>query len=109
MRRAGRKRFKPVSAVLPRVLRKLHLDRAVAEQPAVAAWAEVAGEATARHARARSIEDGVLTVVVDNAGWKTQLTWLKPQLVARLNARLGRRIVRDIRLVLGGGSGAHQP
>jgi predicted nucleic acid-binding Zn ribbon protein len=91
------------------VLRKLRLDRAVAEQPAVAAWAEVAGEAIVRHARARSIEDGVLVVVVDNAGWKTQLTWLKPQLLTRLNARLGRRIVRDIRLVSGGDRGPHQP
>ncbi len=109
MSRAGWKKFKSVDELLPRVLRRLHLDRVVAEQPAVELWPEVAGEAVARHARARSVDDGVLCVAVDSAGWMTQLTYLKPQLVARLNQRAGRRVVRDIRFVSDGGRRADRP
>lgn len=106
MRKAGWKKFRSVDELLPRVLRRLRLDRAVAEQPVVESWPEVAGAAVARHARARSIESGVLYVVVDSAGWMTQLTYLKPQLLAKLNARAGRALVRDIRFVSGGGKRA---
>ncbi len=43
----------------------------------------------------------MLVVAVDDSTWMQELHLLKTELCARLNARLGRRAVRDIFLVLG--------
>ncbi len=82
------------------MLKSLHLDRMLAEQPAVELWPQAAGEAIAQHARALTIDNGVLTVAVDGAGWLTQLVYLRPELVRRLNALAGRQLVSDIRFRL---------
>lgn len=60
-------------------------------------WSRVAGEAVARHARAISLEDGVLTVQVDDPAWLRTLQSMEPELLAGLVAQLGDDLVRGIR------------
>ena len=66
------------------------------------AWADVVGATIARHARPRRIRRGVLLVEVDGAEWMQELQYLKVDLRARLNERLGRPAVREIFLALAG-------
>lgn len=44
---------------------------------------------------------GLLTLVVEDSTWLTELTFLKPDIVVRLNKALGRALVQDLRLRLG--------
>src|SRR5262249_62160660 len=60
----------------------------------------------ARHARPRRLRRGGLLIEVDGAEWMHELQYLKHELRARLNARLGRATVRDLFLVLAGGGGS---
>jgi len=64
------------------------------------AWERVVGPAIARHAQPTRMRRGVLVVAVDGPEWMHELHWLKQDLRDRLNAHLGRRIVRDVYLVL---------
>jgi predicted nucleic acid-binding Zn ribbon protein len=75
----------------------------VAAQPAVNEWPRLAGERIAQHARAVAVDRGVLVVVVDSPAWMTQLAFLKPELLRKVAARVGRGRVKDLRLVLGHG------
>jgi predicted nucleic acid-binding Zn ribbon protein len=89
--------------VLPRVLKGLKLDKVLAAQPAVTLWPEIAGAKTAARTRAVEVERSTLVVVVDSPAWMTQLRFLKPQLLKKIEMRVGRGLVKDIRFVLGHG------
>ncbi len=65
-------------------------------------WAAIVGATIARHARPRRLRRGVLLVEVDGAEWMHELQYLKADLRARLNERLGRSAVREIFLALAG-------
>ena len=64
-------------------------------------WDDLVGEAVARHARPKRLNDGVLVVEVDDPSWATQLRFLSEQLTNGLNERLGSAaIVRvDLKVV----------
>jgi hypothetical protein len=49
------------------------------------AWPVVCGSAVADRTRAVSFEDGVLRVLVADAGWKFELQALAPRYVASIN------------------------
>ena len=83
--------------VLPGVLRGLGLAEGLAGWRSVAEWPEAVGEAIARRARAVSFHDGQLTVEVEGAAWRHELSVLKRDLIRRLNQRLGGAVVRDLR------------
>ncbi len=100
MRRGRSRKFHRLGEVLPRVMKRLNLDRVVQEQRVVEVWPEVVGEKIAQHTRATSMQRGVLLVLVDNPGWMTQLTFLKPELLRKLAPRARKGIVKDIRFRL---------
>jgi len=64
-------------------------------------WDMAVGEQIAAHARPVGFRDGVLNVAVDSAPWMQQLTYLKKQIVAKLNKRLGEELVIDLFLKAG--------
>ena len=104
MSRQGRsRRFRSVGSVLPRVLKGLKLDKVLAAQPAVDSWPQIAGPKTAEHTRAVEVDGKTLVVVVDSPAWMVQLRFLKPQLIKKIDARVGRGLITDLRFVLGHG------
>lgn len=63
-------------------------------------WPEVVGEQVGSHARPQAIVDGSLQVEVDDQRWATQLKWLAPDIVRKLNAEIGRDVLKAIELRL---------
>ncbi len=59
-------------------------------------WEQVVGAAIARRARPVRLAGGVLTVAVGSAPWMQQLSFMKADLVTRLNSCLGEERVREI-------------
>lgn len=100
MRRGRSRKFRRLSDALPGVLKRLGLERTLAAQQAVLIWPELVGAKTAEHSRAVAVDSGVLIVMVDSPAWSTQLSYLKPQLLRRLEQRLGPGLVKDIRFAL---------
>jgi predicted nucleic acid-binding Zn ribbon protein len=101
LRRARYTKFRRIGEVLPKVVKSLRLTESVAAQPAVSSWPEMVGAAIARHSRAVSVEKQTLVVVVDSPAWMAQLKYLMPDLLRRIDARVGKGRVKEIRLVPG--------
>jgi hypothetical protein len=59
-------------------------------------WEQVVGAAIARRARPVRLAGGVLTVAVGSAPWMQQLSFMKADLITRLNGCLGEERVREI-------------
>ena len=64
-------------------------------------WNAAVGRQIAAKAHPVSFRDGILTVAVSSAPWMQQLTFLKKEMIEKLNERLGHGLVRDIYLKAG--------
>jgi predicted nucleic acid-binding Zn ribbon protein len=77
------------------------LDTRLLQYRALVIWDEVVGPQISARARPEKIRDGVLEVCVDQPTWMQQLQLLKPQILAKLNARLGDAPLSEIFLKRG--------
>jgi len=96
MRRAAR-----AGDLLNSLLAGWGLDERLSQYRAMLIWDEVVGPQIAAHARPLRIRDDILEVGVDQPTWMQQLQLLKPQILAKLNARLGGACLREIFLKRG--------
>ncbi|MFQ6066569.1 MAG: DUF721 domain-containing protein [bacterium] len=91
----------PVGEILERVFNKLNIDKKLKEMKALKLWEEVTGEKISRHTLPLFVRKGNLFVRVDSSGWLTQLTYLKHEIISRLNQRLGESSIKNIYFRLG--------
>jgi len=63
-------------------------------------WRGLVGDTIAAHARPQRLRGQVLVIAADGPDWIHELRFLKADLIARLNERLGRPVVRDLYFVL---------
>ena len=77
------------------------LEERLHQYRALVIWNEVVGPQIAARTKPEKIRDGVLEVCVDQPTWMQQLQLLKPQILAKLNARLGDAPLREIFLKRG--------
>ncbi len=65
------------------------------------AWEKAVGPEIAGRTAPESFRRGTLLVRVASATWQNELTFLKAEIIAKLNAELGDAIVRDLKIVAG--------
>jgi predicted nucleic acid-binding Zn ribbon protein len=65
-------------------------------------WEALVGPEIAAHAVPTSLRDGVLVLVVDQAGWAAQLRYLTADLQRRICASTGCDAVTDVRIRVAG-------
>ena len=90
------KKTTSLGAALHQLIERLGYTTRLQEQQAVEVWAEVVGETIAKVTEPVSVADGVLTIKVNNPTWRNELTYLKPDILTKLNRRLARKVVSDI-------------
>lgn len=99
---------RPLSAALDQVVRAATPQTLLARVQSV--WSEIAGTAVAGAAAPVSEREGVVTVACESAVWAAELELLAPDLLARLNARLGADEPGSVtRLRFRIGSGTNRP
>lgn len=94
-----RQKEQPVSDVLRAFLHESGLETPLLQYRLVQAWPEEVGEAYAAQSEALEVRDSVLWVRVRVPALATELQMQRTTLAARLNARVGANIIRDIRFV----------
>lgn len=90
-------RLSRLGDVLQAVVARRGFDARLRAEMAPLVWSEVAGPQLAHRAKPSYVRDGVLYVVTRSPAWAQELTFLKPQLLEKLNARLGGPVLRDVR------------
>jgi predicted nucleic acid-binding Zn ribbon protein len=90
--------------VLRRLLNSWGVDGKVREQGAVCRWDQIVGDRIAAHTEAVRVEDGKVFVRIASSAWKTELIFMKADIIDRLNREVGKRVITDI-VFIGGGSG----
>jgi len=87
--------------VLSSLLKNRGWDKIVRERRIFEIWDEAVGGPIARNAQPDRIERGVLIVRVRSSSWAQEMTYMKERVIARLNEKLPRPLVTDMRFIQG--------
>lgn len=92
----------PAGKAVEQILSKLGLQTRVQEEEIKAAWKEVVGEFLAHHSSPASLANRVLVVHVlqPTVHFELERVW-KKTLLEKLQARFGKRLLKEIRFRLG--------
>jgi predicted nucleic acid-binding Zn ribbon protein len=92
--------FEPekVGGLIGGFLERLGLAERLSLQSAVILWPEIAGPRIAEESEAVKIDGDTLIIKVYKAAWRQQLTFLKAELLAKLESKIGKG-VKDIRFI----------
>jgi predicted nucleic acid-binding Zn ribbon protein len=71
----------------------------IAECRAQLAWEKAVGPSLARYAHPLRVYKGCLEVAVPSAVWRSQLSFMQNDIVARINREVGRDIIRELKLI----------
>jgi predicted nucleic acid-binding Zn ribbon protein len=85
-----------VSDLLSAMLRGTPAEKRLQEGKVWLVWEDAVGSRIALHAAPSGFRDGTLTVTVDSAPWMQQLSFLKRELIAKVNDELGHELVKDL-------------
>ena len=80
-------------------LKESGLDKGVKQNTALLIWDEVVGENIAENTSAEKVEHGTLTVRVDNSSWRQELVFKKKEIIDKLNSRIGKKTIKEIRFI----------
>jgi len=86
----------PASGAVEGFFKSQELALALRPHLAKVHWEGVVGPQVAGVTQVEAVRDGVLYVRVKNSVWANELTLLKDDMVRRLNAKLGGRVLTDI-------------
>ena len=87
----------PLDDIVNQLLRQEGLETPLNERRLIDAWETVAGATIARYTTEKFIRNQVLFVNILNPALRSELSMMKTQLVDRLNAVSGARVITDIR------------
>ena len=73
------------------------MEKRLREADIVRLWREIAGETISSRTEAQKVKDGILYVKVIDAAWRNELTYLRMELRNKLNEKVGKNLLKDIR------------
>lgn len=82
--------------VLQQLVQGLGITYRLKQESVLLYWEETVGREISRNTKPAAFRRGVLLVGVRDSAWAAQLAFLKADLIERLNARVGERVVQDI-------------
>jgi predicted nucleic acid-binding Zn ribbon protein len=63
-------------------------------------WDEICPNVIAKHATPIGFKDKKLSLEVNSSAWLNELTFFKEELIAALNERAGKKVIKEIRFYL---------
>lgn len=101
MEKRRRKSPEPIAIALQPIIEKLDTEGQFGLLRLAQIWPELVGEGIARRTEVGGLKFHTATIRVSTAMWIQELNFLKSEILARLQVRLGAEVVRDLRFVKG--------
>ncbi len=89
---------KPLKLLVDKMLRSYGLSDKLDEMSLVKSWEEMVGKMIANHTKEIYFNKGVLFVQLDSSTLRQELSYVKTDLIQRLNEKAGKVMVKDIHL-----------
>ena len=89
---------KPLKQLIDKMLRSYGLGDKLYEMSLVKSWEELVGKMIANHTKDIYFNKGVLYVQLDSSTLRQELSYVKSDLIQKLNDKAGKVMVKDIHL-----------
>lgn len=86
----------PLKELIDKMLRSYGLGPKLDEVELIKCWEELVGKMIAKHTRNIYLRNGTLTVELDSAPLKQELSFAKSKLMEKLNQKMGKQIVQKL-------------
>lgn len=93
---SGQRKPVAMQVLIDELCRHWGIDKKVKEYQALAMWPHIVGKRIAEKARPLGIQKGKLFLSVENASWRNELTFLKKDIIDKINRSVGTKVVREI-------------
>jgi len=82
---------------LQELLRQLGIEKKVKQYSVLESWEDIVGEKISKIAEAYRIDDEILYVKVKSMTWRTELSFQKLKILKKIEDKVGKHIIKDIR------------
>ena len=87
---------KPLKELIDKMLRSYGLGPKLDQVKLMNVWEEVVGQMISRHCKDLYFKEGTLTVVLDSAPLRQELSLAKTKLIDKLNQKMGKTMVQKL-------------
>jgi predicted nucleic acid-binding Zn ribbon protein len=101
MKRLRNEHFTKISEILDSVLKRKGLGKKLKQHELFLRWEEIVGERLAKKAVPKCFQGETLIVVVNNAVWMSEMKFLKPRIIEKIQQLIHSVKIKDIRLIQG--------
>ena len=88
-----------IASALKNLIKSNGLQKGLDQQRAIELWPETVGENINNNTEPVSVKHGILFVKTKNSAWSQELQLQKPQILEKLNKKLNKKIIKDIRFL----------
>jgi predicted nucleic acid-binding Zn ribbon protein len=85
-----------IDEIVDKAIDTLGLRKKMKEISSMSVWPEVVGTLIASKTRPKRVKGSRLWVEVSSSAWMSELLYLKPTLISRINKSLGNNVIKDI-------------
>jgi predicted nucleic acid-binding Zn ribbon protein len=90
---------KHIGDSLGSLIKDLGFEKKLKQVRAVELWPEIVGDNIAKISQADRVYEGILYVKVKSSAWRTELLFQKRTILERIDAKLGKHVIKDIRFI----------
>ena len=80
------------------LIKDLGIETQVLENQVLNVWSIVVGKRISEISKAQKVENKILFVKVLNSSWRNELLYHKSNIIDKLNKKIGKKVVDDIKL-----------
>lgn len=85
-----------VGNVINDLCRSWGIEKRLKEYNAISQWPQIVGDRIAKEARPLYVKGGKLFLYVEKAVWRNELTFMKKDIIQKMNRAVGAPLIRDI-------------
>jgi predicted nucleic acid-binding Zn ribbon protein len=90
--------MKSLQEVMNKLIKDLGIEKKVLDYQVLNIWSDVVGKRIAEISKAEKIENKILIVKVLNSAWRNELLYHKKYIIDKLNKKVGKRVLDDLKL-----------
>ena len=90
-----------IGSIIPHLMKHYRVEGDTEMAKIFDEWESAVGEPISRHCQPEAFKGKLLLVHVTDSAWMHQLQYLKKDILAKLNAVMGRHMIEDIRFRIG--------
>ena len=90
--------MKKLEQAIKSLIKDLGIETQVLENQVLNVWEIVVGKRISEISKAEKVENRILFVKVLNSSWRNELLYHKRDIIDKLNKKIGKKVVDDIKL-----------